>query len=93
MTHIEHSHCQCDACIGGVVHSSDCSVHNMPAYPNGPCDCGAIGSSSVISPEQLKEICTLTVELIRLRQKECAHLCIENVAPQLFGGLIREFSR
>jgi hypothetical protein len=21
-------------------HSSDCAVHNMPAYPNGPCDCG-----------------------------------------------------
>ncbi len=20
-------------------HDSDCSVHNMPAYPNGPCDC------------------------------------------------------
>jgi hypothetical protein len=22
-------------------HASDCAVHNMPAYPNGPCDCGA----------------------------------------------------
>ena len=22
-------------------HSSDCAVHNMPAYPNGPCSCGA----------------------------------------------------
>ena len=21
------------------VHDSDCAVHNMPAYPNGPCDC------------------------------------------------------
>ena len=20
-------------------HDSDCSVHNMPAYQNGPCDC------------------------------------------------------
>lgn len=20
-------------------HESSCSVHNMPAYPNGPCDC------------------------------------------------------
>ena len=34
-------HCQCDACKGGIIHSSDCSVHNMPAMPNGPCDCGA----------------------------------------------------
>lgn len=20
-------------------HASDCAVHNMPAFPNGPCDC------------------------------------------------------
>lgn len=24
----------------GVVHSSDCAVHNEPAYPAGPCNCG-----------------------------------------------------
>lgn len=24
-----------------VVHSSDCAVHNEPAFPNGPCGCGA----------------------------------------------------
>ncbi|WP_418219853.1 hypothetical protein [Burkholderia metallica] len=24
------------------IHASDCAVHNEPAYPNGPCDCGAI---------------------------------------------------
>lgn len=23
------------------VHASDCAVHNEPAYPNGPCNCGA----------------------------------------------------
>ena len=23
------------------IHWSDCAQHNMPAYPNGPCDCGA----------------------------------------------------
>ena len=35
-------HCQCQACKDGVVHSSDCAVHNMPASPNGICDCGAL---------------------------------------------------
>jgi len=35
------SHCMCAACCDGVIHASDCSVHNMPAMPNGPCDCGA----------------------------------------------------
>jgi hypothetical protein len=24
-----------------AVHASDCATHNMPAMPNGPCDCGA----------------------------------------------------
>lgn len=24
------------------IHASDCAVHNEPAYPNGPCDCGAV---------------------------------------------------
>ena len=23
------------------THASDCAVHNEPAYPNGPCNCGA----------------------------------------------------
>lgn len=32
-------HCMCQACKDGVLHDSDCSVHNMPAYPNEPCDC------------------------------------------------------
>lgn len=25
----------------GKVHASDCAVHNEPAMPNGPCNCGA----------------------------------------------------
>lgn len=36
----EVGHCQCAACM--VTHASDCAVHNMPAMPNGPCDCGAV---------------------------------------------------
>jgi hypothetical protein len=24
------------------IHASDCAVHNEPAYPAGPCDCGAL---------------------------------------------------
>lgn len=40
--------------------------------------------------EELRELCRLTVELTRLRQNECKHLCIENFAPELLGKLIRE---
>jgi len=32
-------HCMCESCKDGDIHSSDCAVHNMPAYPNGLCDC------------------------------------------------------
>lgn len=32
--------CQCAACRRSEKkHDSHCSVHNEPAYPNGPCDC------------------------------------------------------
>ena len=30
--------CNCERC-DIRPHASDCAVHNMPAYPNGPCDC------------------------------------------------------
>ena len=92
MSHMNVEHCQCGACVGGLLHSSDCAVHNMSAYPDGPCSCGAIRCARKnVDAAQLHEICALTVDLIKLRQKECAHLCIENVAPTLFGGLLREF--
>lgn len=32
-------HCLCPACKDGLVHASDCAVHNEPAMPNEPCDC------------------------------------------------------
>ena len=49
-------HCTCPACR--ITHASDCAVHNMPAMPNGPCDCGAVQSahparSGVVSEEDV----------------------------------------
>jgi hypothetical protein len=43
-----------------------------------------------MSIEELRELCALTIELTRMRQAECKHLCIENFAPELLGKLIRE---
>jgi hypothetical protein len=34
--------CQCHACKDEVKHWSDCAVHNAPAMPAGPCDCGKL---------------------------------------------------
>jgi hypothetical protein len=49
-----------------------------------------MSNETVMSIEELRELCALTVELTRLRQNECKHLCIENFAPELLGKLIRE---
>ena len=43
-----------------------------------------------MSIDELRELCALTLELTKLRQAECKHLCIENFAPELLGKLIRE---
>jgi hypothetical protein len=39
-------------------------------------------------PHELAIVERLTVELTRLRQNECSHLCIENVGPEIFAKLI-----
>lgn len=39
--------CQCAACRI-VPHRSSCAVHNAPAFPNGPCDCGALQRRGVV---------------------------------------------
>ncbi|MCP8465205.1 hypothetical protein NK553_14730 [Pseudomonas sp. ZM23] len=44
-----------------------------------------------ISPETLQVIADATVRLAELRQKECKHLCIENTAPTIFGGLLSAY--
>lgn len=36
-------HCMCSACRNGVIHDSDCTVHNEPA---GPCDCSVKAAPS-----------------------------------------------
>lgn len=32
----------CPACKDGIIHKSDCAVHNEPAERNGKCNCGAL---------------------------------------------------
>lgn len=40
-----------------VRHSSDCAVHNLPATPPGPCDCGAdVGNRIVQLVGKLKHL-------------------------------------
>ena len=46
----------------------------------------------VISCDDLKEVCALTVELTRLRQNECKHLCIDEFAPKVFYGSLKKLA-
>jgi len=38
--------------------------------------------------QELKVICDTVVELTKLRQNECKHLCIENFAPECLRKLL-----
>lgn len=42
-----------------------------------------------INDAHLKMIGEMTVELTRLRQNECKHLAVENIAPEIFEKLVR----
>ena len=39
-------------CTATLEHSSDCAIHNAPAFPDGPCDCGALPPSEAVRMAQ-----------------------------------------
>jgi hypothetical protein len=43
-------------------HTSDCAVHNMPAYPAGPCDCGYSSTFNLPPSPVIYEVCSKLVE-------------------------------
>ena len=45
-----------------IIHDSDCAVHNEPAYPNGPCNCGV----------EMVEALESTNDNLRAELRECA---------------------
>jgi len=70
------------------VHLSSCAVHNAPAYPPGPCDCGGNASAAEapapdLDGEELhalrEENNRLTAEVERLRTRE-KDLTLEGLA-------------
>jgi len=44
----------------------------------------------MVTIKELREVCVLTVKLTQIRQNTCAHLCVENVAPDIFRKLLDE---
>ena len=51
---------------------------------------GRVGDNlnSLVSLDELRLVSDLTIDLTRLRQEHCKHLCIENYAPELFHKLL-----
>lgn len=45
-------------------------------------------SALCLSGVEIGAVCDLTVSLVELRQRECKHLCVENVAPEIFHRLL-----
>lgn len=43
-----------------------------------------------ITADELREICTAVVELTRIRQSGCSHLCVENFAPEIMRKMLYE---
>lgn len=62
-----HEYCQCEACRDGVLHDACCAVHNEPADPNGPCNCGATQGSTVVARLSV-------VDVLDLCQRELAFI-------------------
>jgi hypothetical protein len=68
------AHCQCTACKDGIIHASDCAVHNGPAYPAGECDCG-------VAQEPVRKVLKLALEALETeRDIYCEH--DEDGAPE-----------
>ena len=43
--------------------------------------------------DEFRAICDMTVSLTKLRQNECKHLCIENVAAEMFYNMLEAYDR
>ncbi len=41
-----------------------------------------------VSPDTIKAICDLTLELVRFKVKNCSHLCTENTGSKIFDRLL-----
>lgn len=48
------------------------------------------GENKGVTVGELRELCALTVQLTRLRQAECKHLAVENIAPDILRKLLDE---
>ena len=46
-----------------------------------------------ITPDELKILCDTTVKLVAVRQQNCPHVSVENIAPEIMGSLLAALLR
>jgi hypothetical protein len=61
------------------LHSSDCSVHNEPAYPNGPCDC-------ILSPRP-------SVEVLLEALRDLTDMCVTQIGADYNDEIDRRYKK
>lgn len=49
-----------------------------------------LSAGLAVTPQELAAICDATVRLTEIRQRGCAWLCVENVAPEILRRLLLE---
>ncbi|MFZ2287590.1 MAG: hypothetical protein WAV93_11445 [Bacteroidales bacterium] len=87
MAQMEEGHCMCHACKDGVIHLSDCSVHNAPALPVGPCDCGIKEAQSVAVPQEpvvwtesrIREVSSIAADKVAKNADVAPQLCFPHI--------------
>ena len=58
----------------GLIHSSDCALHNEPALPAGPCSCGLERLASVaLAMWEAREKCLEPAFVRRMKPDEIDH--------------------
>lgn len=67
-----------------VKHWSSCAVHNEPAYPAGPCDCGGLVKELAMTNDDLQRLGQAIVD--RAGSKITA---AESFIPSLVAEIIR----
>lgn len=74
--------------VPGDGHASDCATHNMPASPNGPCDCDAALAATEVKAEPVmwRVLAGDNLDITVARTKEDADHAVRNCIRYMKGG-------
>lgn len=65
-------------------------MNNIDLHKNTASESSAMTAGLAPTAEELRIICDTTVRLTEIRQRACAHLCVENFAQKTMKQLLLE---